>query len=469
MTEIIIPSLYVFSGLCVYAFSGMCLWVSLSVISQIHTFQADSIPEFVGSNRTFIAFLLLFYSCGIWFFAIYTGKRPTSLLVGFNVVLIILFVVNLVSPFSLQYNQITQLKTMTLPWGESYIVAEGQSSPWLKLAYLLFMLIYSYMLYAGSCLYKQNRSTNVLGMLVAIIFLLASTVQGMLVRLSMVDTVPMGPFGFLAMIIVMSMILNHETYQQLKLSSLVFASTSEGLLITDKDNIIVAVNPAFREMTGYSAEEVVGRNPSILSSGRQNQSFYVAMWQTIKATGKWQGEIWNRRKNGEVYAEWLSINTIFNKDGSVNRRVGLFSDITKQKENEQLIWKQANLDELTGLLNRHIINERLEYSIRKSSRSSLKVALMMIDLDRFKEVNDTLGHELGDTLLKEAAQRMVGCLRETDALGRLGGDEFVVLLEDIDHSESVGRTASKLLEKLSAPYRLGHELAYISASIGITI
>ncbi|MDD2768555.1 MAG: EAL domain-containing protein [Methylococcus sp.] len=484
----IIPSFYLFSGICIYAFfthleaarnstknkkelifSCMCLLVALIAILHVRCLQATSLNDYIWPSKAFIALAIIFFLCTVWFITIYTKQRHAYFAYALSLTFIILFAVNLFSPFSLEYAEITEIKTMKTPWGEPYIRAEGQLSPWMETTYPILFLTYGYMFISIAKFHKKTRKNEALWMLIAMIVFFISTIHGMLARVSIVDAAPMGPLGFIALVILMNRILNHENYQQLKLANLVFNSTSEGMLLTNQEATIIAVNPAFTDTTGYSAEEVVGKKANVLSSGRQDRAFYTAMWNSIKTTGKWQGEIWNRRKNGEAYAEWLSINSIVNKDGSPSRYVALFSDITKQKENEQLLWKQANFDELTGLMNRHMFNERLEHYILKSTKSSLKGALMMIDLDRFKEVNDSLGHDIGDTLLNEAAQRMAVCIPDTDLLGRLGGDEFIVLLGEMDDSRDAERIANNILKELSAPFPLNEETVYISASIGITI
>ncbi len=257
--------------------------------------------------------------------------------------------------------------------------------------------------------------------------------------------------------------------EELQLALLVYQNSSEAMAVTNIDNSIITINPAFTELTGYSPEEAIGKNPRILSSGRHDQAFYQAMWHSINTTGRWQGEILNRRKNGEIYVEWLTINTIFNEDHAVHRRVALFSDITRKKEAEELIWKQANFDQLTGLPNRSMFLDRLRQGIRKSQRTARPLALLFLDLDHFKEINDTLGHGMGDNLLKQAAQRLSDCVRESDTVARLGGDEFTVILEDLDDLASVERVAQNILQKLASPFQLGSEIAYISTSIGITL
>jgi diguanylate cyclase (GGDEF)-like protein/PAS domain S-box-containing protein len=256
---------------------------------------------------------------------------------------------------------------------------------------------------------------------------------------------------------------------EMQLAALVYQASSQAMMVTDENNCIITVNPAFSEVTGYTQEEVLGKTPKILISGYHDKTFYQAMWGSLVSSGKWQGEIWNRRKNGEAYPESLTINTIFHDEGSVHRRVALFSDITKDKAKEDLIWHQANYDMLTDLPNRRMVYDRMNEEIKKIRREQQHLAVLFIDLDRFKEVNDSLGHDSGDILLKEAAQRMVNCVQDSGIIGRLGGDEFVIILNDLDDIKSVGPMANKLLEQLAAPYQLDIEMAYISASIGITI
>ncbi|MBB1075968.1 PAS domain S-box protein, partial [Rhodoferax sp. 4810] len=196
---------------------------------------------------------------------------------------------------------------------------------------------------------------------------------------------------------------------KLRLAALVLDNSSEAMLATDAGSHIVDINPAFTTLTGYTRADVLGRDPSMLNSGRQNAEFYQDMWRELNTKGHWQGELWNRRKNGEVYAEWLTINTIYHEDGSVHRRVALFSDVTEKKQAEELIWRQANFDGLTGLPNRRMFLDRLGQDLLKAQRSGHRLAVFFLDLDHFKEVNDTLGHETGDLLLAEAARRLSAC------------------------------------------------------------
>jgi diguanylate cyclase (GGDEF)-like protein/PAS domain S-box-containing protein len=262
----------------------------------------------------------------------------------------------------------------------------------------------------------------------------------------------------------------HRTaaFEELQVAGLVYNHVREGMMLTDADNIIVGVNPAFTRLTGYSSAEVLGKNPRILSSGRQNPQFYQAMWHSLKTTGSWSGEIWNRRKNGSEYVELLSINTIYRDDGSVRVYVALFTDITLKKQADEMIWRQTNFDQLTGLINRHMFRERLSQALRKAHRSQQPMALMFLDLDHFKEVNDSFGHEVGDKLLQETARRLQGCIRESDTVARLGGDEFTIILEELDNLDDVERVAQCILHSLAEPFSLADESIYVSASIGLT-
>ena len=257
--------------------------------------------------------------------------------------------------------------------------------------------------------------------------------------------------------------------EDLKLASLVYQNSSEAMLIFDADRNIISVNPAFSEITGYQAEEVIGQKADILNSEFHDKDFYAQMSQAVKQSGFWQGEVKDRRKSGEIYVKWMVVNTIFNDDGSVHRRLSLFSDITQKKESEEIIWKQANFDFLTGLPNRSMFHDRLAREIKRCKRESSQFALLLIDLDQFKEVNDTLGHDVGDVLLIEAAKRIGDSVRETDTVARLGGDEFTIILTEIEELSDVERVAEQIILKLSAPFKLVNELVYVTASIGITL
>ncbi len=258
--------------------------------------------------------------------------------------------------------------------------------------------------------------------------------------------------------------------ERLALAARVFETMEQAVVITDAANRIVSINPAAARIGGYTLEEVQGKDPKIFASGRHDNAFYAAMWESLNTLGHWEGEIWDRRKNGEVYAKWLTINTIRDAHGTLKQYFSVFTDITERKKTEELIWKQANFDALTGLPNRQLMLERLEQEIKKAQRSGHPLALLFIDLDRFKEVNDNLGHAKGDLLLVQAGRRIQSDVRDTDTVARLGGDEFTVLLPDFSTQASVERIAQALIHDLAEPFNLGDDdVAYVSASIGITL
>jgi len=256
---------------------------------------------------------------------------------------------------------------------------------------------------------------------------------------------------------------------ELQLAASIFDSASEAMLVTDSDNRIITVNPAFTSLTGYSPEEVIGKNPAILRSGRQDSEFYQQMWRDLEVEGRWNGELWNRRKNGELYAEWLSIKVLFNEDEAKRMYVAIFSDVTEKKQADEIIWKQANYDQLTQLPNRRLFKDRLEQGIRACQRNSGKLALLFIDLDKFKQINDTLGHEVGDLLLVQASERLAGSMRESDTLARMGGDEFNAILPGVSAPEDAERVAASIVESMARPFDLNGIMVEISASVGIAL
>jgi diguanylate cyclase (GGDEF)-like protein/PAS domain S-box-containing protein len=258
-----------------------------------------------------------------------------------------------------------------------------------------------------------------------------------------------------------------QAEEDMRLASLVYQNSSEAMLVTDGKGTIINVNPAFTQITGYTAAEIIGKTPAILRSRHHDQAFYKTIWHAINTSGQWSGEIWGKRKNGEDCVQQVTINSILDEQGAVYRRVVLIADVTDKKRAEDLIWRQANLDPLTQLPNRNMFLDRLAQEIKNAHRHGSRMALMFIDLDRFKDVNDTLGHFMGDILLKQAAQRLNESVRETDSVARLGGDEFTVIVGELEKADSVERVAQCILSRFAEPFCLGKELAYISASIGI--
>jgi len=255
----------------------------------------------------------------------------------------------------------------------------------------------------------------------------------------------------------------------LRMADRVFESALEGIMVTDRNAKIERVNQAFTRLTGYTQEEVLGRDASLLNSGHQPPGFYAELWRSLETDGHWQGEIWNRRKSGELYLEYLTITSIRNNDGEISHYAGIFSDITQRRQTEERLRYLATHDVLTGLANRVLFEERLERAIIHAGRSRRKFAVMCLDLDRFKLVNDTLGHSAGDKVLKVVAERLRAGLRESDTVARLGGDEFALVLEDFNDVRDVGHLAGMLLDLVGQAIDLGGPEIFTTPSIGISI
>jgi diguanylate cyclase (GGDEF)-like protein/PAS domain S-box-containing protein len=259
----------------------------------------------------------------------------------------------------------------------------------------------------------------------------------------------------------------------LRIAATAFES-NESLMITDANGLILRVNQAFTKDTGYTMEEIVGKTPHLLQSGRHKDDFYRAMWETIDRAGTWQGEIWDRRKNGEVYPKWLNISAVKGGDGVVTHYVGAHIDITERKAAEEEIQHLAFYDPLTRLPNRRLLLDRLHQALAASARIGRAGALMLIDLDNFKALNDTLGHPIGDLLLQQVAQRLTSCVRDRDTVARLGGDEFILILEGLSE-QSIGAAVQtkvigeKILAALNQPYQLDTCEHHCTASIGVTL
>ncbi len=255
----------------------------------------------------------------------------------------------------------------------------------------------------------------------------------------------------------------------LRLAASVFSTSQEGILISDADNRIIDINPAFSRLTGYSREEALGRNPSFLSSGRQSPDFYAEMWRSLDTTGEWQGELWNRRKSGELYPELLSIVAVMDKNGRLQHYVGVFSDISMIKQHEADLDRIAHYDMLTSVPNRRLLDDRLAQAIAYARRHNRNLAVCYLDLDGFKPINDRLGHEGGDRMLIEVAKRLQSMSRGEDTVARLGGDEFVMLWNDIGTESDCHRALERILKKVSEPMLLDDETVSVSASIGVTL
>ncbi|ELX13783.1 diguanylate cyclase/phosphodiesterase with PAS/PAC sensor [Janthinobacterium sp. HH01] len=260
-----------------------------------------------------------------------------------------------------------------------------------------------------------------------------------------------------------------EAEEKLRLSATVIEHIADGVVVLDAAGIIVAVNPAFTQITGYTEAEALGKDRTLTRSGRHDAEFYAQMWQEQVDKGFWRGEIWNQRKNGELYLEWLTVSAVRDSRGETTHYVGVFSDITKVKESQEKLDHLAHHDPLTALPNRLLFHDRLQHALQRAARDGEQLALLFIDLDRFKNVNDTLGHHIGDELLKQVAKALHERLREGDTLARLGGDEFIVLLENIENQFGASQVAEKLVQMFEQPFMVaGHEL-FVTCSVGISL
>lgn len=294
---------------------------------------------------------------------------------------------------------------------------------------------------------------------------------------SQLDTLELGADDYLTKPVVPTILLarvrnvlqRKRVEQQLRLAAHVFEHSGEAILITDQSNQIIEVNAAFTSLTGYTQEDVKGKNPRILACGRTTPEEYRAMWQGIREKGFWKGEMWDRRKDGGIYPKLLTISVVRNHLGVVDFYIGSFADITEQKAAEERIRHIAHHDNLTGLPNRLHLSVALEQSLAAARREQSGLALMFIDLDRFKIINDTLGHNIGDLLLIEASRRLQGCVRESDVVARLGGDEFVVLLDGVGAALDAASVAHKILNSLGQGYTIEGNALHSTPSIGISI
>ncbi len=260
-----------------------------------------------------------------------------------------------------------------------------------------------------------------------------------------------------------------QTEQRLRQSATVFENTAEGVFITDANGKIIDINRAFTEITGYERDEVIGRNPKILNSARHDESLYRELWSSLKETGQWRGETWDRRKDGSLYPVWLTISSVFEDKGKLTNYVALFSDISTVKRSQEQMEYLAHHDALTGLPNRLLFNDRLNQALKHAERNQLMLAVTFLDLDRFKNINDSLGHQAGDILLKQVAKALVHRVRQEDTVARVGGDEFILLLENIYDVKNAAVAAEKLMLAFNEPFKLQGQEIHVSASMGISI
>jgi diguanylate cyclase (GGDEF)-like protein/PAS domain S-box-containing protein len=260
-----------------------------------------------------------------------------------------------------------------------------------------------------------------------------------------------------------------QAEEKLRLSATVLEHIADGVMVIGTDGRIVAINPAFTQITGYTEAEAIGQDSSLTKSSRHDEAFYKTLWEELHQTGFWRGEIWNLRKNGELYLEWLTVSAVRDNSGLTTHYVGVFSDITKVKESQEQLDHMAHHDPLTSLPNRLLFHDRLHHALQRAGREAQQLAILFIDLDRFKNVNDTLGHHIGDELLKQVAEAFTSRLREGDTLARLGGDEFIVLLEGVAGEIGAAHVAEKLVSMFEQPFIVSDYELFVTASVGISM
>ncbi len=256
---------------------------------------------------------------------------------------------------------------------------------------------------------------------------------------------------------------------QLELAASVYDATIEGIAVTDAQGVFISVNPAFTAITGYTAEEAIGQTPRLLKSNRHDQAFYAAMWKAIATEGRWRGDIWNRRKDGELYLERITITMIGHGQGEVSNYVSVFSDVTDIWQKDEYLRHLASHDALTDLPNRWLLMELLQRRIDVAAREQICLAVMFLDLDGFKQVNDTFGHNIGDDLLKEVGRRLQSLVRQTDVVARLGGDEFVIKLDNPADREEIAVIAKRIVSVINEPMDFGGHVLQVGTSIGIAV
>ncbi|HEB01720.1 MAG TPA: EAL domain-containing protein [Nitrospirae bacterium] len=258
------------------------------------------------------------------------------------------------------------------------------------------------------------------------------------------------------------------TFLKIAVMNKIFEAGSEAVVITDQNNLIRDVNPAFTHITGHTKQEVLGKDPGFMKSERHGPEFYRQMWEEINRDGRWQGEVWNLRKDGQPYPLWLSIRTLKGSDGKISKHIGVFTDITPLKESEELHDFLAHYDNLTHLPNRALFNDRLREAMARADKADLMVAVLLIDLDRFKYINDTVGHAAGDVMLKATGERIQNCVRKSDTVSRIGGDEFAVILTGVAKDRTAISVARKIVEAMHPIVKAGHHELRTTASVGIT-
>ena len=498
--------LYLLSGVCAYAaavhliaalqgpanrvhlaFTGMCLSNIPYVLSFDRTYHSADTQTFVSLLKWNISLGFLWLAFFLWFITLYVQvRRPTALWL-FGAFLAILFVANLVLPYSVQYAELDGLQTLLTQGQEIWTYGVGSPGAWSYVAAAGICAFIVYALIAFAHHYRVHRSRATLAMLLAVVLFAANNFYGIGVRLDLISFSPVAPLGLFAVVIVMSathVLTENERRKEvlqelqnrdeaLRIAAIAFES-QEGMMVCDTGLAILRTNSALSRITGYAAKELAGRRPDLLHSERHPRAFYDALWLQVRSAGSWTGEVWCRDKVDRVFPAWINVSTVRNAQGVPTHYVVSLTDITDRKRAEEEIKRLAYYDSLTDLPNRQLLMDRLSHVLRTRATVKRHGAMLFIDLDHFKNINDTLGHAQGDRLLTEMAQRLRTNVRESDTVSRFGGDEFVLLLDWLGESSeqaaiAAKKIADKLLKVIARPYQLGERRQSFSASIGVAL
>lgn len=502
-TSIVIPAYFVSAGIALFtgilfvamrfigrqpshylAFAVMCFCVVGFQFTAAEYYMAETIAEAASAQLWQITYLTIFFPVFFIFVSLYTGQRQFKPWLAFITLLYgAMLAFNWTTPYSLRFDTLEMIEPLRLPWGEPLARFSGTASLGNGFFRAVTTGVIIWALWRSVVQYHRGERRMALFLASCQALLIAAGLWGTMIDRGLIDSFYVAGFTFLGFVLLMSVSLALElrdrnrrlevSASDLRLAAKAF-ETQEAIMVTNAKREILRVNQAFTRITGYSAEEAKGQNPVMLKSERHNKQFYDDIWDAVARDKYWQGEIWHRRKNGEVYPEWCSITAVTDTEGQVTNYIVAFSDISRHKQAEAEIHSLAFYDPLTKLPNRRLMLERLSYMLNSSMRQHHHGAILFIDIDNFKTLNNIKGHDLGDLMLIEVANRLKGCVRIDDTVAGLGGDEFIAILEGLgaEHAQAVAQVETvvrKILIALNQPYFLrGHEY-HSSASIGINL
>jgi diguanylate cyclase (GGDEF)-like protein/PAS domain S-box-containing protein len=502
-TSIVIPAYFVSSGIVLFtgilaivmrivgrqpslylAFAAMCFCAAVFQFTAAEYYMADTVSEAVLALHWQITSLTIFFPVFFIFVALYTGQRQFKPWLAFITLLYgAMLVFNWTTPYSLRFDTLEMTEPLRLPWGETLARFSGTAGLGNEVFRAISFGIILWVLWRSAVQFHRGERRMALFLAACQVLLIAANVWGAMIDHGLIDSFYIAGFSFLGLVLLMSVSMALElrdrtsrleaSASDLRIAATAF-ETQEAIMVTNANREILRVNQAFTRITGYSAEEAKGQNPVILKSERHNDQFYRDMWAAVARDKYWQGEIWHRRKNGDVYPEWCTITAVTNSEGQITNYIGAFSDISRNKQAEAEIHNLAFYDPLTKLPNRRLMLERLSYMLNNSMRQHHHGAILFIDIDNFKILNNTKGHDLGDLMLIEIAKRLKDCVRIDDTVARLGGDEFVAILEGLgaEHAQAVAQVETvvrKILTALNQPYFLRDHEYHSSACIGINL